>query len=312
MKKSIHFLFYALFFTQLLTSCSTTKNITTNVQEAPTSKIDSIPFEITEANNIKFQVILNGVDHLDFYFDTGGTGIVVRKDAIKNQTTLLQNEADDFELETYEPLKNLSTMKLGSVVYDSLTIWPVPVGPEDMAGHFGWDLFENKVVELDYDKKVMIVHSAPIAIPDGYSKMDIENTHTLFCIQGAAVVDGKTYTNRYLFDTGFQRAVVLDKDLRHEDNFPTDLEVIKESKLKNSEGTLFVNQVIIADQFCFNGACATEVPAQLFNAPNPARFKTHILGGELLKRFNTIMDFQNNKIYLKPNSLMSLPYIDAS
>ena len=312
MKKLIHFLLFALFVAQLLSSCSTIKNTTTILHEAPTSKIDTIPFEITAANNIKFKVVINEVDHLDFYFDTGGTGVVMRKDAIKNQTTLLQHEADDYELETYEPLKNLCTMKLGSTVYDSLTIWPVPVGPEDMAGHFGWDLFENKVVELDYDKNVMIVHSAPIPIPKGYSKMDIENTHTLFCIQGSAIVDGKTFTNRYLFDTGFQRAVVLDKDLRKEGNFPTDLKVIKESKLKNSEGTLFVNQVIIANQFCFNGACANNVPAQLFNAPNPARFKTHILGGELLKRFNTIMDFQNNKIYLKPNSLMSLPYADAS
>ena len=34
------------------------------------------------------------------------------------------------------------------------------------------------------------------------------------------------------------------------------------------------------------------------------------LGGELLKRFNVILDFKNNFIYLKPNKLIHLPFED--
>lgn len=301
--------------TIFLTNCSIT-NKTVQLRNPipnPTQIThDTIPFEVTEGNNIKFKTILNGKDTIDLFFDTGGTELVLLKDAIENQTTLLQNESADFVLENYTPLTQSNRLEIGTMTFDSLTVYPFPVGPEDMAGHFGWDLFENKIVELDYDNKLMMVHSNSIPIPNGYSKLNIEYTHTLFCVQGSTVVDGKSFTNRYLFDTGFQRAIVLDKDLRAKENFPTDLEVIKESKLRNSEGTLFVNQVVIADQFCFGDICADKIPTQLFNTPNPARFETHILGNEILKRFNTIFDFQNGVIYLKPNSLIGLPYSDAS
>ena len=53
------------------------------------------------------------------------------------------------------------------------------------------------------------------------------------------------------------------------------------------------------------------IPMQLMTTANPARFKTHILGNEVIKRFNTILDFQNNYVYLKSNNLFDLPYKDA-
>ncbi len=275
-------------------------------------KTDTIPFELTKGNNIKFKTILNKTDTLDLFFDTGGTEIVMLHSSIKEKTTLLKDKNSSYKEENYVPLEELNTLSIGSMTWDSLTIYPVSIGPKEMDGHFGWNLFKNKIVELDYDKNLMIIHHSPPIISKDYTKVDLEYINTLFCIQGDLEVDGKTYTNRYLFDTGFQRAIVLDKDLRAEEKFPTDLPVLKESKLKNSVGTVFVNKVVNTNKVCFANACAKNVPAQLIVTPNPARFKTHILGNELLKRFNTIFDFPNKVVYLKPNQLMSLPYADAS
>jgi hypothetical protein len=36
----------------------------------------------------------------------------------------------------------------------------------------------------------------------------------------------------------------------------------------------------------------------------------HYLGNDVLKRFNTVFDFQKNLIYLKPNQLYQMPYAD--
>ncbi|MEO0403471.1 MAG: hypothetical protein AAF193_01230 [Bacteroidota bacterium] len=86
--------------------------------------------------------------------------------------------------------------------------------------------------------------------------------------------------------------------------------MIKESKLVNGQGTEFVNRVVNVDAFCFDQSCANQVPVQLLSTPNPAQFETHILGNELLKRFNTVLDFQSGYVYMKPNSLMSTSYSD--
>lgn len=299
----------------ILCACNSTKKSSSKIStdiSTTTIKPDTLPFYISEANNILFKGILNEIDTIDLYLDTGGTEIVLSHEAVKKRTSLLKDKNENYKGENYEPLEELNTLALGELKLDSVTIYPTSLIPKEADGHFGWNLFEENVLELDYDKKLMIIHSIFDQNLDDYAKLEIEFINTLFCIKGNLLVNDTSFSNRYLFDSGFQRAIVMDRDLRKEDNFPTDLPVIKESKLKNSAGTEFINQVVLVDEICFNNACAKNIPAQLFATPNPARFKTHILGNELLKRFNTVLDFPNGYVYLKPNSLMGLPYADSS
>jgi len=289
-------------------SCSETPKKVSHTEEI--ANRDTIPFELSEGNNIKFKTLLNGVDSLDLYFDTGGTDLVLTHKTVKEKTTLLQDRNQKYKGENYVPLEVPNSLSLGTLNWDSLSIYPVSIGPEDMDGHFGWNLFKDKIIELNYDDNYMVIHTNVPPIPAGFTKLPLEYSHTLVCIQASFKINEKAYLNRYLLDSGFQRALVLDKDLREAADFPTDLPVVKESKLKNSVGKVFVNKVVKADQFCFNENCLEGVPAQLISTPNPARFETHILGNELLKLFNTIFDFQNHHVYFKPNSLANLPYAD--
>ena len=310
--KQIQIILSILFLT-ILYSCNSKNKSSTKVlndTSEATVKPDTLPFQISQANNILFTAILNGTDSIDLYLDTGGTEIVLSHEAVKERTSLLDGKNDGYNEVNYEPLEELNTLVLGRLSLDSITIYPTSLIPKEADGHFGWNLFEDDIVELDYEKNLMIVHSSFNQKLDEYAKLEIEYINTLFCIKGNLSINDKAFSNRYLFDTGFQRAIVMDKDLLIEDKFPTDLPVIKESKLKNSEGTEFINKVVKVDNICFNGACANNVPAQLLSTPNPARFKTHILGNELLKRYNTILDFQNGFVYMKPNSLIDLPYAD--
>ncbi len=291
--------------------CKPTNYMSSNLDTF--QKVEHIPFEVTAANNIKFKSVLNGIDTLDLFFDTGGTELVLRHEAIKTQTSLLTKGRNQrsYKEENYVPLKGRHTLGLGSMTWDDLTVFPVELGPKETAGHFGWNLFKDRIVGLDYDKKRLTLYPSIDGITDGYVKLRIEYINTLFCVEGSVKVNEKSYPNRYLFDTGFQRAIILDKDLRAESNFPTDLPVLKESKLRNGAGQEFINQVVNVDQVCLGNSCAENVPTQLLSTPNPARFQTHILGNEFLKRFNTIFDFKNGYVYLKANSLMRLPYADA-
>lgn len=258
---------------------------------------DTLSFYISDNSNIIFKAVINETDTMEWFFDTGATDLVMLNSAISEHG--------------YKPSEETYTFSLGNMKWENQTIYPFPVGPKEAVGHFGWNFFEGKIVELDYDKKRMIVHSTHLPDTDGYVKLEMEFVKTLFCIKSTAHVANQEFPNRYLFDTGFQRAIVMDKELRKKSQFPTNLPVIKESRLKNSAGKVFVNQVVELDKLCFGASCAHKVPVQLLSTPNPATFETHILGGELLKRYNTILDFQSGIVYMKPNSLMSLPYKDT-
>ena len=53
------------------------------------------------------------------------------------------------------------------------------------------------------------------------------------------------------------------------------------------------------------------VPVQQLTTNKPLKNKNiHILGNEVLKRFNILLDFQKNNIYLKANNLFNEKYID--
>lgn len=53
------------------------------------------------------------------------------------------------------------------------------------------------------------------------------------------------------------------------------------------------------------------IPVQQTTGNKPLKNKNiHILGNEVLKRFNMFLDFQNNFVYLKPNHLFKEKYID--
>jgi hypothetical protein len=260
---------------------------------------DTIKFTLTEFNNIKIKAVLNKADTLNLMFDSGTTGLLLTNDAIRNKTHLASNTNAD------------NTLSIGNLSWDSLQVYPVELSGQGTDGRFGWDLFDGKIVEIDYDKSIFIVHSKLSGINKEYSKFNIEYTHTLFCIQGELQIKNKKYKNRFLFDNGYQRTAMLDTMLMNEQNYPRDLEVIKKVIMRNGQGKEIPVITVNNERLNLGNQELLNVPVQLMATANPARFKTHILGNEVLKRFNTILDFQNNLVYLKPNSLIGLPYKDA-
>jgi len=260
---------------------------------------DTIPFVLTAFNNLKVKAVVNEKDTVDLKFDSGTTGLLLTDDAIKSKTHSVNT---DFAT---------NHLQIGNLIWDSLLVYPVALSGQGTDGRFGWDLFDGKIVEIDYDKNLFIVHTQLPKIKKAYSKFNIEYTHTLFCIAATLQMNNKQYKNRFLFDNGYQRTIMLDTVLINEQDYPKDLKVIKKVIMKNGQGKDVPVITVNNEQLNLGKYALLNIPVQLMTTGNPAGFKTHILGNEVLKRFNTIIDFQNNVVYLKPNSLVNLPYADA-
>ena len=157
-----------------LLACNTGKQvakekISNQGDKAITNAPDTLSFTISEANNIIFESVLDERDTIRLFFDTGGTELVMTTKAIENRTSLLKDKNEDYTGESYVPLEDFHSLSLGDLTWDSLTIYPARIGPEEADGHFGWDLFEDKIVELDYEKQLMIIHDTFKGDLNGYS-----------------------------------------------------------------------------------------------------------------------------------------------
>lgn len=258
---------------------------------------DTIPFVLSEYNNIIFKVTLDDKETLDLKFDSGTT------DFLLTNETLSQLKLNNLKGHHF---------KLGNQVWENQEIYPVELSGQGTAGRFGWNLFDGKIVEIDYDKKLFIIHSKLPKRDKSYTKLDMEFTHTLFCIQASMQIKDKAYKGRFLFDNGYQRTVMLDQQLIKEQQYPKEnLPVLKRTILKNGQGEEIPVLTVKNEKMFLGNVCLNDVPVQMLATSNPAQFKTHILGNEVLKRFNTLLDFQENKVYLKPNLLWNDPYTEG-
>ncbi|PJJ66925.1 hypothetical protein [Chryseobacterium geocarposphaerae] len=273
-----------------------------NFSKMKPARKDTIPFILTEQNNIKIKGKLNKKYDVDLMFDTGASGFYLIKDAIKRylnpnglQLTMKDISDNDF--------------KIGNLEWQHEQVYPIETTGHGCEGMFGWDTFDGKVVEIDYDKNMIIVHSQRPEISKDYEKFEMELMKEHFCINAEMEVNNKKFKSRFLFDSGFQKTLMLDNALIKKSGYPkAELPVIAKTVMYNSNKDEIPVETVLNEKLIFGKYVLKNVPAQINSYSQPAGFSTHFLGGEVLKRFNTIIDFQENVVYLKPNHLFNEAY----
>ncbi|MBP7500504.1 MAG: hypothetical protein KA796_11670 [Chryseobacterium sp.] len=265
---------------------------------------DTIPFQLTEFNNIKVKSVLNKKDTIFLTFDTGSVDFYLIRSSIKK---FLNPEGKKLTM------KDISDnhFKIGNLEWKNQQIYPIDTTGQGTDGMFGWNAFDGKILEIDYDKNLMIAHSKLPKISKDYEKFDMELMKEHFCINVEIEESGKKYRNRYLFDSGYQRTIMLDNGLLKKENFPTqNLPILSTSKMYNSENQEIPVTTVLVQKLHFGKYILEQIPAQINSYNSPAGFQTHYLGNEVLKRFNAILDFQNNIVYLKPNKYFKEKYAE--
>lgn len=264
---------------------------------------DTIPFFINRFNTNFLPVVINGTDSLLLNFDSGATEICITTDGLKQKVKSkpkLYNTAYD--------------IKIGNQIFKS-KIYDITLAGNEVDGLLGWDLFDGMIVELDYDKQRMIVHSKmpkQIVHNTQYTKFKLTYIKNKPFIESEIIQDGVKNKSLFFFDLGYQRAVMLDNDALTASRFPTEkMQVIKKVIMHGTQGNevpviTSSLQTLKIGKFELNN-----IPAQIMTKGKPMTgVNVHYLGSDVLKRFNTVLDFQNNVIYLKPNDLYSTEYAD--
>lgn len=264
---------------------------------------DTIPFFVNKFNTNFIPVLFNNADTLMMNFDTGATEVSFTEDALKQK--IKSNPR------LYSAFYNL---KIGRGNFKS-KIYDIRLAGNETDGLIGWDNFDGMIVELDYDHNRMIVSSkmpGQIAKDHTYSKFKIRYFKNKPFIEGEIYQRDSKSKNWFLFDLGYQRTAMLDDDLLKQAQFPVgDMKVIKKVIMHGIKGNEIPVITANLKMLKLGDYELVDVPAQLIGQNKPLRGASiHILGTDILKRFNTVLDFQNNMIYLKANTLYRTAYAD--
>lgn len=252
---------------------------------------DTIPFILNNFDAIQVQSIVNNSDTLNLHFDLGTLDFRFTKPAFSKFRQ-----------------KKIDKIQMGKCHWDAPNVQIANNASHGMDGRFGWRAFDGKIVEINYDKNILVVHSKLPKIEKDYVRSNIKFIQSLLCIEAAIQIDQKNYIGNFLVDTGSDLAMVLDSAWLMEQHFPENQKVIRKSSFIDGARRKYETTIISIPQVSLNSFKLKNIPTSKLGFKSPVGSLINYFGNELLKRFNMIIDLQKNSIYLKSNTLFSSPY----
>lgn len=268
-----------------------------------------IPFELKDDNRIYLKAFINKSDTLNMVFDLGANITVINKtrmnakNVIVKFDTIVSNAGGNGNSNEDKSFKNQVT--IGNQNYKEIEILGISYPEEDLLdGIIGWDFFKDKIVQIDYDYKELLIFDNLPELSKGYKK------HKLKYINGLPYIEILVYKGKKkvkiwaMLDTGYNSILKVYYKTVIENKLSNEFQVIGESTSYGTDGNIVKSDLVLVPKFDIGGFKIYNMPADLIktkvDSPNPA-----LLGGNLLKRFHMVLDFKGKVVYIKPNSLIN-------
>lgn len=276
------------------------------------AQLDTIPFRLTDFNNIIVEAILNKSDTLDLMFHTAVNSVSLTEEAEKRIKYRLEKENTTVESwggsSDAEYIQN-NYLTIGNYSSDSTTVWLSQRSGQESDGKFGPNFWSGRLIKIDFEQEHLhILEELPKEM-NGYEEYEVEIQRGSMFLQGRCFNGKHWHTNQFMIHTGYAGTILLDDGFAEKSDMRL-LRVTDESELRDSYGNVLKKKKAIMPQFEVGGIQFEDLPMGFFEG-KIGNQKTSVMGGELLKRFNIIIDEKESKIYLKPNALMNLSLKDV-
>lgn len=272
--------------------------------------LDSIPFKLTEHNNLSIKALFGNVDTLNLMFHTAASSVVLTKKATEKMKSIhwdSQSEVGSWGGRATSRYSENNTIQIGKLHRDDITVWEdINSGPTT-DGKFGPDLFKGYAIEIDFDKNLLLLHKSLPRKTESYLKMPLIFEDGQLFIQGVCTINGVTYKNNFLIHSGYGGALLFDDKFAEESRIGERIEIIDKKELKDSFGNVVQVKKGLLPTFNLGILTLKDVPVGFFEG-KIGQQQISMIGADVLKRFNIIIEANRAFIYLTPNQLNNIAY----
>ncbi len=270
---------------------------------------DTLLFFLNRTSNIYIKARINQSDTLALMFHSTASGITLTQAAVDKKLTLRADSS--LNVQSWGGSANArysegNSLTIGKMKWDSMTIFTNENSGAGTDGKFGYDLFESKIIEIDYNNKWMLIHTQLPKIPKGYKKMGLVSRQGSIYIAGALTIGEKTYRDTFMYHSGYGGAILLDPKIAETYDMKAKLQTISTSELRDSYNNIIKIETKLLPKLKVGGRTLHDVPLSF--AAQSSKIPMKVFGNDLLKRFNVIFDFQQQVVYMKLNSLHDVAY----
>jgi hypothetical protein len=261
---------------------------------------EKIPFTLGDNDKIYIKGKPNNGDLLDLQFDLGASGGVVKKGSVEKANlrfdgTVTLHNSDGANV---VPSSSNTHLEIGHLRWDGLdfAVGDNMTHREDAI--VGNSLFQDKVVEINYDQRILTIHDTLPLIDASYSKHDlILDQGVVPFVQGSVMIGSRKREGWFMFDTGAYTSILKTDQASAASKLLTEFR----SLAGGGQDGRFGPRLTVGGQTFAN-----------FNYSIKKHKKDDgelgLLGGDIIKRFNVILDNQHGAIYLQKNTLWQQPF----
>ena len=268
---------------------------------------DTIPFNLGNDNRIYIKAKVNSSEPLNFIFDTGANAMVL------NTTRTSSGIKLKFDSETEntgangtvkQGVSSSNTIQIGKFRRDNedLIGIPYPIEHYSFDGVIGYPFFEDYLVEINYVLQKLVLHYSIETIAN-FKKY---NKSLMKIILGVPFVDFKIIrennivTFPALIDTGYNGELIVYNKIVRKFGLENHFKKIGNTKSQGTDGAIIYSDQVIIPKVKIGEVILENTSASLNRTPTTTSY-TAILGGEILKKLNWILDFNKKTVYTKIN-----------
>lgn len=285
-------------------------------QQQPASKatlITRFPFTILSGGIIILQAQLeNFPDTLNFILDTGSGGISIDSTVVENlrlvktpSNRMLRGIAMMRKI-TYVTNKTLHLpgihvehLDFHINDYDLLTsVYGVKID-----GIMGYSFLSRYIVKIDYDKNMLEIWQ-PGTIKYPKSGIIIRPAISGIPVFNATVTDGRSSHSRFYFDSGAGLCLLMSEDFERDSSILVKGKKVLQTQAEGIGGKKPMKLTTVK-QITIGRYKFKKVPAHIFlDDYNVTSYPLlgGLIGNDLLRRFNLIINYDQKEIHLKPNT----------
>ncbi len=287
--------------------------------EPPSKNVTKIPFTQLTGGIIILQARLGDIpDTLNFILDSGSSGISLDSGTVEYLG--LKPVPSDRSIRGIAGTKKVSFIYNEKLHFPGLTIDSLnfhindysmltAVYGEQIDGIIGYSVINRYILKLDYDS-LQLTFCTPGVIRYPRGGFMLKPTINTLVAQPARVKDNNTILSNFLFDLGAGLCMVLSKEFVDDSSF---IDKKKKTWAKQGEGLggKIDMQLMVMKELKIGPYRFRKVPTFIFDDVNNVvsyPYMCGILGNDILRRFNVVINYRAGEIHLLPNSHYNDPF----
>jgi hypothetical protein len=274
----------------------------------------SMPFTLTSQNNIAIKAMINGQDTVTLMFHTAANALTLTEEAISKMKSLHFEGADSVKswggANNSSRFSKSNSLQIGEKKWENIPLWEDLNSGRGTGGKFGPELFEGKVIEIDFDHKIIRVSNHLPSKTRRYERLQLDYNNDMMFVKATSKIANDLLPHTFLIHSGYSGAILFDDEFTAKNQLDSRLVITSEKELKDAFGYILKTNKAVMQGLILGKTRLANVPVGFFKGAI-GRQKMSIIGGDLLKRFNMIINADRTAIYLKPNKLSNIPYSNS-